>query len=273
MTSFEHLYRGLFPQVTLDCLSNYTHVRLLKAASTKNATQIDLVRPVPGPLSRRHGFELCVLKCIPVPTNDPSAQARILREVAIHRSVTLGSTPEEERILPLLSHFVAQSTLNGKQDHSNRKSVADYLILVLPYCHQGTLFHNFSLRRSARSDVKQNRGTLEESELRWTISELTRALERCHDRGIIHRDIKAENILLWEVGSSKEDESNSVRLLLCDFGLSAWVDEEEEGAEGSEKGDSTLCGTWDYMSPETATQHELVQQSIFGRSAASASFS
>jgi serine/threonine protein kinase len=60
----------------------------------------------------------------------------------------------------------------------------------------------------------------------------------CHDRGITHRDIKPQNLLL----TSKDPDQAIVKI--CDFGLARFID--------TEKGDfaSTPCGTFDYVAPE-----------------------
>lgn len=242
MSSFEKLYLGVFPHATQDRLSNYVHVQLVKPPSPKGTAQVDLVRPILGPVTRSTGnCALCVLKCIPIPLHDDGAQKRLLREVAIHRSITLGSSPVEECILPLLSHFTSRSIFGG--------APGIFLVLVLPYCRQGTLFDYFALRRASvpASQTGHCETTVDESELRWTIGEVVKALNRCHSRGIVHRDVKAENILLCE-GRRKDETNVSQRLLLCDFGLSTWTDDEEHGVE-DDGGDSTLCGTWDYLSP------------------------
>lgn len=259
MTSFEHLYQGLFPQVAQDRIGNYSHVRLLKSSSINNATQIDVARPILGPVTRRNGLDSCILKCIPILDDCSKTHHRILREVAIHRALTLGSNSAEDRILPLLSHFLSRVIFSADGEPSKSQL---HLILVLPYCARGSLAEYFSHRLASNSPLSTaggNRGTLDESELRWTISELAKSLERCHERGIVHRDVKAENILLCQKShlrispANPHQEKGSLRLLLCDFGLSTWVDELDDLKDDTDE-DSTFCGTWDYISPETMTK-------------------
>ncbi len=63
------------------------------------------------------------------------------------------------------------------------------------------------------------------------------AVEYLHDQEISHRDIKPENILL--------DENFNVKL--CDFG---WACNMERGEVRT-----SLCGTFEYMSPEIVLKH------------------
>jgi eukaryotic-like serine/threonine-protein kinase len=66
--------------------------------------------------------------------------------------------------------------------------------------------------------------------------EIAGALEFAHGRGLIHRDVKAQNVLV--------DQSNHVRL--TDFGIAQAVD----GASMTQTG--TVLGTAQYMAPEQA---------------------
>jgi serine/threonine protein kinase len=220
MTSFEHLYQTLFPQVAQDRITNYTFVRTIRPASSRNATQIDLVRPKTGPVTRHFGLDLCILKSIPVVHDDSVSQNRVLREVAVHRAITLGSNPIDERTLPLLSHFISYSIPGKDLKEANIKSRIGhpYLVLVLPYCKKGTLAQYFSQRFAPSTNLPKSDGvgTLSEKELRWTILEVIKALKRCHERGIVHRDIKAENVLLWDSSQAK-GEKGLLRLVSGSF--------------------------------------------------------
>ncbi|EAS04203.2 Serine/Threonine kinase domain protein (macronuclear) [Tetrahymena thermophila SB210] len=63
------------------------------------------------------------------------------------------------------------------------------------------------------------------------------AIDYLHKKGIMHRDIKPENLLL--------DENDNIKL--CDFG---WC------AEITKNRRNTLCGTFEYMAPETITERD-----------------
>ena len=74
-------------------------------------------------------------------------------------------------------------------------------------------------------------GPLELTEAARIASQLLAGLEAIHDAGLVHRDVKPENIMLTRAG----------RLVLMDFGLAKGVD---EGGQG------TIAGTPAYMAPE-----------------------
>ncbi|XP_002748292.2 ribosomal protein S6 kinase-related protein isoform X3 [Callithrix jacchus] len=75
-------------------------------------------------------------------------------------------------------------------------------------------------------------GCFPEASIRLFAAELVLVLCYLHDLGIMHRDVKMENILLDERGHLK----------LTDFGLSRYL---PQGARAY-----TICGTLQYMAPE-----------------------
>jgi serine/threonine protein kinase len=78
------------------------------------------------------------------------------------------------------------------------------------------------------------------------------ALALAHDQGIVHRDVKPENIL---VTSTVDDEGTPIDVVkVCDFGIAKINDarayETGPGTTGPLTRSGTLVGTPEYMSPE-----------------------
>src|ERR671926_314035 len=71
--------------------------------------------------------------------------------------------------------------------------------------------------------------------------EVARAPGAAHQQGIVHRDIKPQNILIDEEGTAK----------VTDFGIARSLTEEGLTAEGR------VLGTTDYVSPEQALGHAV----------------
>jgi serine/threonine-protein kinase len=75
------------------------------------------------------------------------------------------------------------------------------------------------------------------------------ALSVAHDHGIIHRDIKPDNIMLVP---SRNDEGRTFELVkVCDFGIAALQNPRAEDADLVAE-EHVIAGTPEYMSPEQA---------------------
>jgi serine/threonine protein kinase/class 3 adenylate cyclase len=117
-------------------------------------------------------------------------------------------------------------------DRGESKNGAYYL--VMEYVAGGTL-----------EDRIRARGTLPSGEAADIALQVAQALQAAHQRGIIHRDIKPQNILLTESGKVK----------VADFGIARAASLTTLTMEGS------VMGTPYYISPEQANGAEAKPQS------------
>ncbi|XP_043927349.1 hormonally up-regulated neu tumor-associated kinase [Protopterus annectens] len=102
--------------------------------------------------------------------------------------------------------------------------------LVMELCPGGNLMHRIYEKKR-----------LEEQEARKYIRQLIQAVEHLHRFGVVHRDLKIENLLL--------DEDNNIKLI--DFGLSNCA-----GILGYSDPFSTQCGSPAYAAPELLARNK-----------------
>ncbi|XP_075052916.1 ribosomal protein S6 kinase-related protein isoform X2 [Mixophyes fleayi] len=156
------------------------------------------------------GPVLKVLNC----TEQKVFALKVLPKWEVLRRNTLRQCKEEVTIQRQVKHPFIQCL--GESWQGQR-----HLFIMCNYCSYGDLY---SLWMSAKY--------IDEDTVRLFAAELVSVLVYLHDLGIIHRDVKMENILLDERGHLK----------LSDFGLSRHVPFGERAY--------TICGTLQYMAPE-----------------------
>lgn len=117
--------------------------------------------------------------------------------------------------------------------------------LVLDYI-KGQTFRSFHDTKNSRSSSKLPLGKVIE-----LFIDLAEALEVCHEKKLVHRDIKPTNILI-------EDESD--RAVLIDFGLvrrnSEKLDDLLEGLDGTLTQTGEIVGSPAFMAPEQMRLNE-----------------
>ncbi|XP_014638234.1 PREDICTED: serine/threonine-protein kinase 33 [Ceratotherium simum simum] len=116
------------------------------------------------------------------------------------------------------------------------------MYLVMELCEDGEL-----------KEILDRKGHFSENETRWIIQSLASAIAYLHNKDIVHRDLKLENIM---VKSSFIDANNEMNLNIkvTDFGLAV----KKQG--WGEAMLQTTCGTPIYMAPEVINAHDYSQQ-------------
>lgn len=154
----------------------------------------------------------------------------LAHEVHLDRLVAIKLLPPEKAEQPdLRERFLREARLAAKLSHPHVvpihgvESVDGFVFFVMSFVEGETL--------AARV---QSRGPLSASDAVRLLREVAWALAYAHSVGVVHRDVKPDNILI---------ESSSGRALVADFGIAAVVG--DTGSDG-------VNGTPEFMSPEQA---------------------
>lgn len=132
------------------------------------------------------------------------------RREALRREITVSMRLQHENIIRLQDVVVDRSKIH----------------LCLEMAQGGELFQE-----------TQRRGRLSENESRVLFAQLISAVDYCHSQSVCHRDLKLENILLKEPGSTS--------IKITDFGFS-------KDYRNDSLPKTKHVGTLAYMSPEVA---------------------
>ncbi|XP_005090056.2 serine/threonine-protein kinase 33 [Aplysia californica] len=123
-----------------------------------------------------------------------------------------------------------------KVDHKNIIKLKEVIespkkmYLIMELCTGGDL-----------ARLLQQRTSLTEADTKTVMSSLAEAIKYLHQQGILHRDLKLENILLAE----EPDENGTIQIKVTDFGLST-----QQNNNSYENMQEQYCGTLSYMAPE-----------------------
>ena len=158
----------------------------------------------------------------------------LAREVALDRMVALKLLPPDMAARPgVKERFLQEARTAARLSHPHIVQIyavdeaEDFVFFAMAFVEGGTL-----------GDRIRERGPLSNSEAVRLLREVSWALGHAHLQGVIHRDVKPDNILL---------DQESGRAMVTDFGI-AVVAEDAESESATQ-----VVGTAEFMSPEQAT--------------------
>src|SRR5436309_10008205 len=156
----------------------------------------------------------------------------LAREVRLDRPVAIKLLPPSKASDPKLrERFLREARTAAKLSHPNVipihavEEIGEFVFFAMAYIEGETL-----------TERVRNRGPLAPSEASRVLRDVAWALAYAHGQGVIHRDVKPDNILL----------ENNGRVLVVDFGIASVV----AGAGGLTS--EEVVGTPEFMSPEQA---------------------
>ncbi|XP_028269002.1 serine/threonine-protein kinase ULK1a [Parambassis ranga] len=140
-------------------------------------------------------------------------------------------------------NFAKSQSLLGKEikilkelKHENIVRLLDYqemggcVYLVMEYCNGGDL-----------AEYLHSKGTLSEDTIRVFLQQIAQAMKVLQSKGILHRDLKPQNILLCHPEGRRSSSINTI-IKIADFGFARHLQTNTMAA--------TLCGSPMYMAPE-----------------------
>ncbi|KAK8838286.1 hypothetical protein M9Y10_035709 [Tritrichomonas musculus] len=152
-------------------------------------------------------------------------------EIELCRKINDEEEEEEEEIeldIDLLKRFLLEYQVVNVLQHPN-------IVKTFGFCFGDSTHGPSILLEFCPSNLKKKVKKLNNEERARVLSELASAMEKVHSAGIIHRDLKLENILL--------DKENHVKL--SDFGLCTLIDSGNDTVSRTQS-----VGTLSYMAPE-----------------------
>ncbi|KAI3466264.1 hypothetical protein Pfo_022927 [Paulownia fortunei] len=155
------------------------------------------------------------------------------------------ATTHTGNLFAVKSTDLSSSTLLQREEYLISQLCSPYIVKCLGSditCEKNKPVYNLFLEYlpgGTLSDrIRKQGGSLDENVIRFYAHELLLGLNYLHLKGLVHCDIKGQNILIGDDG-----------LKIADFGCAKWI-------ESGEPATSAFSGTPGYMAPEVARGEE-----------------
>ncbi|MDB4942806.1 MAG: Serine/threonine protein kinase PrkC, regulator of stationary phase [Labilithrix sp.] len=228
-----------------------------KKRTTRHPSDPDAAGPVPEPVAGQDpllGRTLADGKYVIASAIGSGAAGAVYKAThrELRRSVAIKVLhPHYQQDPQFMKSFRGEALAASQLDHPNVMRVLDFgqepdgLVYIVMEFLQG---------RTLQSLLDEERRLQTERAVEIMI-QVCAALSVAHDHGIIHRDIKPDNIMLVP---SRNDEGRVYELVkVCDFGIAALQNPTRDDAELASLNDNIIAGTPEYMSPEQARGTEV----------------
>jgi serine/threonine protein kinase len=148
--------------------------------------------------------------------------------------------PELARRPDLVARFLQEARSASRIGHENVIDISDF-----GQSPDGLVYIAMEfLDGKDLGEIVRKQGAMDWAEARDIVLQICRALRAAHDKGIVHRDMKPENIFLVQ----REGQPHFVKIL--DFGIAKVMGLDPNGPRLTRTG--MIFGTPEYMAPEQA---------------------
>jgi len=169
----------------------------------------------------------------------------LAEQVSLGRKVALKTLRDELSLQPgMTERFKREALLLSSVDHPSVVRVIDFgeangtYVLVMEYVEGENL------------SVAVRSGPFEPVRAVAVLRDIAEGLAEIHSKGIVHRDLKLDNVLLASTGGRE-------RARLLDFGIARLAETENAGPGQAMTQAGLVLGTPEYIAPEQATGQKL----------------
>ncbi|MGD9958030.1 serine/threonine-protein kinase [Nocardioides sp.] len=155
----------------------------------------------------------------------------VANQVALDRAVAL------KVLLPQLAQSVDYRTRFRREAAALASAQSPYIVPIYDYGEfEGSLFLATQLVPGGDLGLRIMNGPVARGTALEIARQVCTALADAHDVGVLHRDVKPSNVLLW-------DRAEGAHAYLCDFGIAKIEESLDTTTEGT-------AGTWAFLAPE-----------------------